>query len=71
MSFLILRLRDGINGNPANWKNCTMYIEDLARSGVNVGAEITTKDAYGFQEICQIFAKKHICQKICHEDDED
>lgn len=67
--FQFHRLRDGINGNQANWKNCTMYIEDVLRSGVNVAAEIPTKDAYGFQEVCQIFAKKQICQKICHVDD--
>lgn len=48
-----------------------MYIEDLLRSGVNVAAEITTKDAYGFQEICQMFAKKQICQKICQKEEED
>lgn len=65
------RLRDGMNEHPQNWKNCTMYVEDLLRSGVNIAAEITTKDAYGFQEICQMFAKKHIWQKICHGNNEE
>ncbi|XP_031625839.1 uncharacterized protein LOC116342388 [Contarinia nasturtii] len=65
------RLRDGINTNPANWKNCTMFVEDVTRSGINVAAEITAKDSYGFQEMCQIFAKKNICHKICHKDQED
>lgn len=48
-----------------------MYIEDVTRPGINIAAEITTKDAYGFQEMCQIFAKKTICQKMCQKDDED
>lgn len=65
------RLRDGIQSHPANWKNCTMFVEDPIRVGVNIAAEITTKDAYGFQEMCQMFAKKHLCQKICHKDDDD
>lgn len=47
-----------------------MFIEDLVRPGVNIAAEITTKDAYGFQEICQIFAKKQVCQKMFSKDDE-
>lgn len=47
-----------------------MYVEDLVRPGINIAAEITTKDAYGFQEMCQMFAKKNICHKICQKDDE-
>lgn len=65
------RLRDGISANLANWKNCTMYVEDVIRTGINVAAEITTKDAYSFQEMCKVFAKKSICHKICHVNDED
>lgn len=45
-------------------------MEDVVRAGVNIAAEITTKDAYGFQEMCQSFAKKNICQKICRKEDD-
>lgn len=48
-----------------------MFVEDPVRQGVNIAAEITTKDAYGFQEMCQMFAKKNICHKIVHKDEED
>ncbi|XP_055326064.1 uncharacterized protein LOC129579895 isoform X2 [Sitodiplosis mosellana] len=65
------RLRDGISESPANWKNCTMYVEDVTRPGINIAAEITTKDAYGFQEMCQVFAKKNICHKICQKDEDE
>lgn len=47
-----------------------MYVEDVTRPGINIAAEITAKDAYGFQEMCQVFAKKNICQKMCQKDDE-
>lgn len=45
-----------------------MYVEDVTRPGINIAAEITAKDAYGFQEMCQVFAKKNICQKMCQKD---
>ncbi|XP_031626105.1 uncharacterized protein LOC116342572 [Contarinia nasturtii] len=51
------RLRDGIESNPASWTNCTMYIQDLVRSDVNIAAEIPKKAAENFQQLCQIFAK--------------
>lgn len=48
-----------------------MFVEDVNRIGINMAAEITAKDSYGFQEMCQIFAKKNICHKICQKDNED
>lgn len=48
-----------------------MYVEDVSRPGINIAAEITAKDAYGFQEMCQVFAKKNICRKMRQQNDEE
>lgn len=54
----MFRLRTGIGNSSENWKNCSMFVQDLVRPNVNVTAEISQKAAQNFQEMCQIFAKK-------------
>lgn len=56
--FSMFRLRTGIGNSSENWKNCSMFVQDLVRPNVNVTAEISQKAAQNFQEMCQIFAKK-------------
>ncbi|XP_055323571.1 uncharacterized protein LOC129578676 isoform X2 [Sitodiplosis mosellana] len=48
------RLRDAIDANPGNWENCTIYVEDIKSSAINVAAEIREKEAYHFKNLCQI-----------------
>lgn len=50
-----------MNINAANWRNCTMFVQDLVTPGLNIAAEVTKEDAYNFQEMCQMFstAQKH------------
>lgn len=62
--FLYIRLRDGIEKNPENWKNCTMYVQDLIRPGINVTAEVPKKEVDNFQQLCQMFAKQRLCEKL-------
>lgn len=62
--FSNIRLRDGIEQNPKNWKNCTMYVQDLIRPGVNVSAEVSKKAVDNFQEMCQVFVRKPLCEKL-------
>lgn len=44
--------------SPENWRNCTMYVQDLIREDVNITAEISKKQAEKFQKMCQMFAEK-------------
>ena len=44
--------------SPENWKNCSMYVQDLVRPDVNITAEISKKEADNFQQMCEIFGNK-------------
>lgn len=50
-------LRNGIESNAVNWKNCTMYVQDINFPGTNIVAEIPENEAYNFQKLCSEFAK--------------
>lgn len=53
-------LRDAISLNAANWKNCTMFVQDLVVPGLNITAEMPKEEVYNFQEMCQMFSRPHI-----------
>lgn len=48
-------MRDGIESNAANWKDCTMYVQDIQTPGINVTAEISKEETNNFKKMCQIF----------------
>lgn len=54
--FFTFRLQDGINSNAWNWKNCTMYVQDIKYPGTNITAEISEEEANNFQQMCKMFA---------------
>lgn len=41
-----------------------MYVQDLIRPGVNASAEVSKKAVDSFQEMCQVFVKRHFCEKL-------
>lgn len=49
-------LREGISLNRFNWENCTMFVQDIKASGVNIAAEISKEEAYNFKKLCQLFS---------------
>lgn len=63
--FYGFRLRDGIEANAWNWKNCTMYVQDPTLPGTNITAEISKDEANNFIQMCYMFAsKKSVEQSI-------
>lgn len=55
------RLRDGIEANAWNWKNCTMYVQDIKYPGRNITAEISEQAANNFVQMCKMFASNGSC----------
>lgn len=52
------RLREGIRKSPANWQNCSMYLQDLIQQDLNITAEVTQREAENFQVLCQLFVSE-------------
>lgn len=62
--FYALRLRDGIEANAWNWKNCTMFVQDLKSPGTNCAAEISKAEANNFIRMCNIFASSRSHEQL-------
>lgn len=60
-------LRNGIKTNAVNWKNCTMYVQDIIFPGTNIVAEIPKDEAYNFQKMCSLFATANSYGKLIDE----
>lgn len=59
LSNLDFRLRDGIKAYPKNWsKNCTMCVQDLVTSYINITDGISNEAATNFQDMCKRFSTK-------------
>lgn len=41
--------------NAANWKDCTMYVQDIDSPGTNITAGISKEEANNFKKMCQCF----------------
>lgn len=55
--WLQFRFRQQTNVNPANWENCSMFIQDLNNHSVNVTAEISDIEVATFQKFCLHYHK--------------
>lgn len=45
-----------MESNAWNWKNCTMFVQDLKLPGTNITAEISKEEANNFIQMCNMFA---------------
>lgn len=52
----IYRLHAGIASSPENWKNCTMFVQDLVRLNVNATADISKTSVKNFKTMCELLA---------------
>lgn len=50
-------MRKGIKACPKNWENCTMCVQDIISSHINITAEISKQEVDNFVRLCQTFAK--------------
>lgn len=41
-----------MNAVPENWRNCTMYVQDLVRPHVNVTADVPIEAIGYFKNLC-------------------
>lgn len=52
----MIRLREGIAIYPENWKNCSIFVQDLVSPGLNIAAEITKQEITNFKLMCKLFS---------------
>lgn len=49
-------MRDGIKACPANWSNCSMWVQDLVSPCTNITAEISKQEVDNFLKMCRMFS---------------
>lgn len=61
------RIQEAINSNEENWKNCTMYVQDIKSPGINVTAELTEVEVDSFKAICKMFTSASLLDESIDE----
>lgn len=56
-------LRENIDLNPENWKNCTLYVQDIKVPGMNIAAEISEEETITFKTVCQVISSENLYNK--------
>lgn len=52
----MIRLREGMAIYPENWKNCSIFVQDIVSPGLNIAAEITRHEITNFKLMCNLFS---------------
>lgn len=64
---VVFSLRDGIKENPSQWRNCTMFVQDIKSPGVNITVDVPEIEAEQFKEMCRTFRSANVMERTMDE----